>query len=127
MDLDAWYSAGRWVGLIELIDMLPGACRLNEAIANDPEMAQLMAKMPKPEGEWSPRVSEFGITEHMLRAVIQELKQVKQAIIAVAGGRPSNEKPFPAPHTAVDDAIAALERDWAVDFVAQFGFGSGDI
>lgn len=127
MDLDEWYSAGRWVGLIELIDMLPGACRLNEALVNDPEMAALIARQPKPEGEWSPRTSEFGLQEHMLSTVISELKQVKQAVIAGAGGSPSPEKPFPMPRTAVDDAIAEMEHQWAVDFVSQFGFDASDI
>ena len=127
MDLDVWYSAGRWVGLIELIDMLPTNCRLNEAISNDPEMAEQMARMPKPEGEWAPRASEFGLNEQMLRDVIHELKQVKQAVIAGAGGKPSAEKPFPMPRTAIDAAIAAHEREWAEDFVSQFGFDASDI
>lgn len=130
MDLDEWYSAGRWVALIEFIDMLPGACRLNEAIVNDPEQAEFMARRPKPETaeEWAPRVAEFQLIHHMMRDAISELKRIGQVSTAQLTGKPQPvEKPFPLPRTAVDAAIAAHEREWAEDFVAQFGFDSNDI
>ena len=127
MDLAEWYAAGRWVGLLDLIDGLPAACRLNEARVNDPEEAKFIASLPTPEGEWSPRVSEFKLDHHMYRAMISELKQIKQSIVASAGGKPAQEKPFPTPRTAIDEAIAQAEREWSEDFVAQFGFEASDI
>ena len=127
MDLAEWYAAGRWVGLLDLIDMLPAACRLNEAISNDPEAARELARLPRPEGEWSPRASEYNLTHQMLSQLIFATEQVGQAVIAGAGGKPVAPKPFPTPRTAVDDAIAALEREWAEDFVTKFGFDASDI
>lgn len=127
IDLAEWYAAGRWVGLLEYIDGLPAACRFNEAIANDPELARELARAPKPEGEWAPRVAEFDLKAHMLREIITELKQIKQAGIAQTGNKPGPEKPFPMPRTEIDRAIEAAEREWTVDFVAQFGFDASDI
>lgn len=127
MDLDGWYAAGRWVGLVELIDMLPAASRFNEAIANDPEMARELARLPKPEGEWSPRVSEFGLQEQMFQMMISQLIQIKQSILASAGEKPTPEKSFPSPVTEIDRAMKAMEREWAEDFVSQFGFDATDI
>jgi len=127
VDLAEWYADGRWTGLLDLIDMLPAACRLNEARVNDPEEARYIASLPTPEGEWSPRVSEFKLDHHMWRVMISELKQIKQNIVASAGGKPSQEKPFPAPRTAIDAALEAAEREWAENFVGQFGFGAEDI
>lgn len=127
MDLAEWYAARRWVALLDLIDGLPSACRLNEAKVNDPEMAAHIAAMPSPEEEWAPAVSEYNLTAHLLRETVHELKQVKQAVIASTGTRPPHEKPFPAPRTEVDRAIAALEREWAQSFIEQWGFDASDI
>ncbi|SDK79062.1 hypothetical protein [Arthrobacter sp. ok362] len=127
MDLAEWYAGRRWVALLELIDNLPTACRLNEAIANDPEAAAALAAAPRSEDPWSPRVSEFDLTATMLREILHAIKALKQVSIAAAGGKPGEEKPFPAPFTEIDRAIAAAERSWAEAFVGQFGFSPDDI
>lgn len=132
MDLAEWVAAKRWVALLELIDNLPTACRLNEAIANDPEAAaELAAARLDSEQEsadpWSPRVSEFDLTATMLREILHAIKALKQVSIAAAGGKPGEEKPFPAPFTEIDRAIKAAERSWAEAFVGQFGFSPDDI
>lgn len=131
MDLAEWYAAGRWDGLLDLIDNLPTACRLNEAIANDPEAAKHLAelRLQKPEDAdpWSPRISEFDLNITMLREILHAIKGLRQVSIAAAGGKPGEEKPFPAPYTEIDRAIAAAERDWAEMFVGQFGFTPDDI
>lgn len=126
MDLAELYAAGSWVALRDYIDGLPSASRLNEAIVNDPEVAAVIAAR-EPEGEWAPSVSEYDLTAHLLRETLHELKQVKQAVIASSGNKPPQEKPFPAPRTEIDRAIAALERQWAESFVGQFGFDASDI
>ena len=74
MDLAEWYAAGRWVGLLDYIDGLPTACRLNEAIVNDPEAALVIANMPRPDTEWSPRVAEFDLNAHLLREILHAVK-----------------------------------------------------
>lgn len=131
MDLAEWYAADRWVGLLELIDNLPTACRLNEAIANDPEAAAQLAAMrldAKDDAEpWAPKLSEFDLNITMLREILHAIKGLRQVSIAAAGGKPGDEKPFPAPYTEIDRALAAAERNWAEMFVQQFGFEPDDI
>ena len=127
VDLAEWYAAGRWVALLDYIDGLPSACRLNEAIVNDPEAAAEIAALPRPENEWAPSISEYDLTAHLLREILHSIKSLRQVSVAAAGGRPGEEKPFPAPRTEVERAIAALERQWAETFVGQFGFDASDI
>jgi hypothetical protein len=127
VDLAEWYAAGRWVALLDYIDGLPAACRLNEAIVNDPEAAAAIAKLPEPSTPWTPRVAEFGLTEHLLREILHAVQSNGQISIGVAGGKPGELKPFPAPRTEVDRAIEAIEREWAESFVGQFGFDATDI
>lgn len=127
MDLAGWYAAGRWVALLELIDGLPTACRLNEAIVNDPEAAAVIANTPKSSDEWAPRVSEFDLHAHLSREVLHAVKGLGQILIATAGGKPGELRPFPAPVTEVEKAIEAIERQWAENFVGQFGFDPTDI
>ncbi len=131
MDLAEWYAAGRWVGLLELIDMLPTACRLNEAIANDPEMAVILAEQRMSRQDdadpWSPRLSEFNLNITVLREILHAVKGLRQVSVAAAGGKPGEETPFPAPYTETDRAVEAAERNWAEMFVQQFGFSPEDI
>jgi len=132
VDLAEWFRAKRWVALLELIDNLPTACRLNEAIANDPEAAKHLAELRLSRQDddsdpWSPRISEFDLNITMLREILHAIKGLRQVSIAVAGGKPGDEKPFPAPYTEIDRAIAAAERNWAELFVQQFGFTPEDI
>lgn len=127
IDLAEWYAAGRWVALLDYIDGLPSACRLNEAITNDPEAAAQIAAMPESGEEWAPSVSEYDLHAHLLRELLQAVKSNGQIAIAAAGGKPGELRPFPGPRTEIDRAIAALEREWAESFVGQFGFDATDI
>lgn len=127
VDLAEWYAQGRWVALLDLIDGLPGASRLNEAIVNDKEYAAHIASLPKSDTEWAPRVAEFDLTAHLLREVLHELKALKQVSLAAAGGKPGEVKPFPGPRTEIERAIEDAEKQWAESFVGQFGFDSSDI
>jgi len=135
VDLAAWIRDERVVGLLDLIDMLPEDSLLNEAITNDPEAAALLAEQylaSRGEGEadesaGAPRVSQYGLTNKQLGDLLNEMKQVKQAIIASAGGKPKAEKPALTPRTGIEKAIAAAERKWAEDFIQQFGFSPDDI
>lgn len=97
---------------------------------NDPEMAEIIAGQPKSDDAeaWTPRVADFKLEHHMLRDIISELKRIGQVTTAQLTGKPQPlEKPFPMPRTAIDAAIAAHERQWAEDFVGQFGFDASDI
>lgn len=127
VDLAEWYANGRWVGLLDLIDGLPSACRLNEAIVNDKEYAAHIASLPKSPNEWAPRVAEFDLNAHLLREILHALKGLKQVTVAAAGTKPGEEKPFPGPRTEIERAIEDADRQWAESFVGQFGFASTDI
>lgn len=123
VDLDEWYWAGRWVGLIDFIDMLPAASRLNEAIAMDPEMAALMIDLPAPDEPWSPRVSENTLVTTILMDISDGIKTLQQTSIAVAGGKPAKVKPFPRPRTAVDRLREQEDLNLFHEMQAMFGFG----
>ena len=127
MDLGDWYAAGRWVGLLELIDMLPAACRLNEAIANDPVTARELAALPTSAGSWAPKVSEFDLPAIMMREMLGTLTAIQQTLVATAGGKPSPHKPFPAPRTEIDRAREDMEREFVEDIAGLFGFDASDL
>lgn len=127
MDLAEWYAAGRWEALLDLIDQLPTASRLNEAIVNDPDRARELALQPLSTDPWSPRVSEFNLMATMLRHVIGELAGIQAAVIASAGGTPHQHKPFPSPITEVDRARAKLDREFAEGILRLVGFTPDDL
>ena len=115
------------MALLELIDMLPAACRLNEAIANDPTTAHELAALPTPAEPWTPKVSEFDLPAMMMREMLGSLTAIQQTLVATAGGKPSPRKPFPAPRTEVDRARAAMEREFVEDIAGLFGFDPSDL
>lgn len=129
MDLAEWCAAGRWVGLLELIDNLPTACRLNEAIVNDPTAAKAIAESQqgKERDPYAPRTAEWDLTATLLSEIANGLQVLTAATIKVNGGRPGNIKPFPTPRTKIQAAMKAAEREWAEGFVQQLGFSPGDI
>lgn len=124
MDLAEWYAKGRWGALLDLIDQLPTACRLNEAKMNDPELAELLAEAPAPADPWSPRISENSLTNIILAKVWDALQDQIQTQIGTAGGTPKQPKPFPTPYTAIDRFMAQQTRDWAEKELASWGFSS---
>ena len=127
MDLAEWYAAGRCVALLELIDMLPAACRLNEAIANDPETARELAALPTPAESWAPKISEFDLSAIMMREMLGTLTAIQQTLVATAGGSPSSHKPFPAPRTEIDRARAAMDREFIDAIGGLLGFDASDL
>jgi len=129
VDLAAWYAAGRWVALLDYIDGLPAACRLNEAIANDPEAAKAIAAahQGKESDPWAPRTSEWDLTATLLSDIANGIKVLTAATIKSGGGKPGDVKPFPTPKTEIQAAMKAAEREWAVQFAGQFGFSAEDL
>lgn len=120
-------DAGRYRHILELIDQLPSTSRYHEAMSNDPELAEQLARQPESDEEWSPRLAEFGLTEMLLREILHELKVNSAITMSAAGGKPGDVKPFPAPRTAIQAARERLEREWAVDLAAKFGFTPDDV
>lgn len=125
MDLAEWVAQGRYLGLLELIDMLPAASRMKEAIAQDEEAAEYILSLPEPEGgaePWSPAVSEWTLTNQLLASVINELRSSRMSSQAVAGQKPRKEDPYPVPRTAVDRLMDQLEAEQVSDTLLAFGF-----
>jgi hypothetical protein len=129
VDLAEWFRAKRWVALLELIDMLPAASRLNEAIANDPEAAKAIAaaSQGRESEPWAPRTSEWDLHATMLGDIATKLDRLGAILIKVNGGNPGDVKPFPTPKTEIQAAMKAAEREWAVQFAGQFGFSAEDL
>ena len=121
MDLALWWRERRWKALLELIDQLPSANRLNEAIQNDPEQAELIAKQLAQQetgsARWSPRLAEFDLHAAMLREVIHALLGVQAAVVAAAGGKPGKMPVFPGPETEVDRAMERATKEWADNLI----------
>lgn len=131
MDVAALYAAGRWAAILDYIDGLPSASRLNEALMNDPETAAYMAQLSMEQGEderkpYAPRLAEWDIHATLLRELVDGLKSLSALTLRIAGGKPGDLQPFPSPRTAVDDAKKEAERRWAVDFGSRLGFGAND-
>lgn len=126
MDLAAWFREKRWVALLELIDGLPSASRFNEAISNDPELAEIIAKQPESSEPWTPRVQDFNLTNMLLANIADGMKMLQNTQIAAAGGKPGQIKPFPTPRTAIDRAKEAHEKQFVSDVLGLLGFDDGD-
>jgi hypothetical protein len=121
VDLAEWYAAGRWVGLLDLIDQLPTASRLNGARLNDPEEALRIAQLPKSTEEWAPLVSEYDATFKILARMADTLSAISQQIVGASGGKPSTPKQVPTPRTEVERLSAELEREAGLALAARFG------
>ncbi|MHA7210791.1 hypothetical protein [Arthrobacter sp. MDT1-65] len=127
MDLAEWYVAGRWVGLLELIDCLPTACRLNEARLNDPVEALRIAQMPRSVEQWAPLVSEYDVSVKLMARMADTLAVISQQLVKSNGGKPTAPKPIPVPRTAVEQATKFIERQEAVELASRFGFDADDL
>lgn len=127
VDLARWWAERRWVALLELIDQLPHASRFMEAVANDPEQADAIAeaRSGESEQEWSPRLAEFDLHARLQRDIIQALMGVQAAVIAAAGQKPPQQKPYPVPVTEIDRAVERANQRWAESIIDIFTPGRG--
>lgn len=126
MDLAAWWQARRFVGLLDLIDSLPPDSRLNEAVQNDPEQAELIARAREEQADdsgssWSPPVSQYDLHAAMLRELIQSVAQLRAAVLAARTGKEKTVPTvFPAPVTEVDRAARRMQQRWADNLIEIF-------
>lgn len=127
MDLADFIARKRWVAVLEYIDQLPDANRLNEAILNDPDEAARLAALPPSKKQWSPRVSEYNLAAHMQRDQINLLATISQQLVGLAHGKPRQPKLFPAPRTELDRAVARIERQHIEDIAGLLGFAPEDL
>jgi hypothetical protein len=127
VDLAQWYEAGRVAGLLDLIDNLPTACRLNGARLNDPEEAFRIAQLPTSDEEWAPLVSEYDAPMKLWSRMADTLAVINQQLVKLNKGKPSTPKPVPVPRTAVEDARKYIDRQDAVELASRFGFSEEDL
>ena len=116
-------EARRGRKLLDLIDELPSASRLREAILNDPEEAELIAAMPEPEEDWAPRVSEWTLPialQYDQRSLLVAILQTLQ--MTATGKRAKPIQPLPTPRTAVEAAKAAARMARMDDLKYAFGY-----
>lgn len=125
MDLAAWVAAGRWQGLLDLIDMLPRDCRLREAQLNDEDFVDALvdAQQEIPPEPWSPAVSEHGLVAELLAGLTSELRLLRSEQAAIASGKtPKPIKPVPPPRTQIQAALDRQNERDAAAILARFGF-----
>ena len=127
MDLAEWVTARRYGALLDLIDQLPSASRYSEAVSLHPEYAKQLANMPEPDEPWAPRQAEFGLTEHLLTNISDQLQVLTVVTLKAAGAKPGEPKPMPRPKSAIEEARKQAEQEWARGFIQQFGFSPDDI
>ena len=121
VDLAAWWQERRWKPLLELIDALPAACRTRAAVMNDPEFAELLAdardEQDEP-GEWAPPAAEFGLTEGLTLAVVNELRALRRDLGALATGKARDVEMLSGPRTLVDELVERRNREQVLDILA---------
>lgn len=121
-----WVAAGRWSGLLDLIDQLPQSSRTTEAIHNDPERAAEIASRPEPIEKWTPRLKDWDLTAILLREIREAVISTRDAVFQTTvddQGRPL--KPprtpvLPTPITEVDRQRAALSERLQLEIVTLF-------
>jgi hypothetical protein len=127
VDLAEYIACKRWVAVLEYIDMLPTASRYAEALTNDPERAAELAALPAPSEKWTPPVSEYGVTQILLREMTNQLRGMSQQLVGLAHGKPQQPQLFPGPRTEIDRAVEAMERQHVEDIAGLLGFSPEDL
>lgn len=148
IDLPAWLAARRYRAVLELIDELPQACRLQEAILNDPEQAQLILadELARDEAEllgyvrgvdvdpddlrdtsdeedqaqplWRPRLRDWDTAAIQRAAIHAQLVALNHNTVRAANGKPGTPQYLPAPRTLVDDLRDSQDRTEALAVMA---------
>jgi hypothetical protein len=98
-----------------------------EAFLNDPDEVEKLAALPEPDGDWSPRISEWRL-EHALmydqRALLVSIRQLLEA--KVTGKRPKPVDPLPAPRTLLDEVREVARRAAIDEMKHAFGYRPTD-
>lgn len=124
VDLSELFSTRRWKDLLDLIDSLPGASRLTAALLLDKELAEQILKdeeeKTEKEDEWSPNLSEYTLTNHLMIQLIDHIASLEATLIAVNGGKPQAPRPVARPKTAVEELREARSREMQHSIIALF-------
>lgn len=106
------FEQGRFAFTLSIIDNLPRTSAYAQAVAQDDELASTMAEpltaRTVPMTEWSPEVEALAV-------VVDRLAEVTNTLIATAGGKPKQIRPYPRPVTAFDRTRAQRRREAAAE------------
>lgn len=127
VDLGVWLASRRYRSLLILINQLPDASRLNEAVQNDPEQAERIARSrfelegTEDEPVWSPKVREFSLVAMLLREVRESINRLHETTASAHGGK-LKIPPMASPETEIDRALIRIERAWSASVLTRYGF-----
>ena len=110
----------RWVRLLNLIDNLPQASRLTQAIMDDPVLAEQILDRADTNEEWAPPLSQYGLQEQYLAQIIDGINGLQALVSSVAGGKPDRPKPTPRPRTQLDVVRERRSRETQLSIIAAF-------
>jgi hypothetical protein len=99
--LDFFRGKHSWRKLANLLERLPMSSAFREAMLDDPEVAEELAKQPEAKEPGRPRLSEFDTHTALLTDILDRLGDVFAAVIVTSGGRQPKVKPAPRPLTGV--------------------------
>lgn len=102
MDLAKEWQSRRWRRLLNIIDRLPRHSAYFEALCDDEEMAEHLARQPESKSQPRRRMSEWSATVELLTAVLNRLSELIQAVAALGGAKPRKVPSAPYPVTALD-------------------------
>jgi hypothetical protein len=106
-----------WRKMLNLIDHLPGHSFFNEARANDPDIAKMLAEMPTPAhserlSNWTPEIAMLAVIADRLGSLI-----VVESMIGSGGKSKPDIKPLERPQTLLakmrESSRFAKYKQWA--------------
>lgn len=102
------------------MNKLPTASAYVEAVAGDDEYAAAVLDREADAGTVSgPPLSQWTAEAQMLTAIYDRLGEVINAVIAAAGGKPTQPTPAPRPVTAFDRARQRIRQEKHRSLVAE--------
>lgn len=108
--------------MLDLIDQLPSASRLGQAVMDDPDAARALAvESDRPRERWSPQLREWDLDAALLAEIRDRLGEVAQGIAALGGAKPRRVKPFPRPVTEVDRLRERSRQEAVRDLIKELG------
>lgn len=104
-----------------LMQKLPSTSLMNEAMAQDDELAAEFIGTIEDHKDTGPRLAEYTLTVARLDVLSDQIKSLAATIISVAGGTPGQPRPAKRPETALSrarDARALARHNSLLDEVA---------
>lgn len=106
LDLATEWRSRRWRRLLNIIDHLPRHSAYVEAMANDEQLAEHLARQPEPkqDNQSRRRMSDWSPDVELLTSILNRLGELVQAVAVLGGAKPRKVPPAPHPVTAMDRA-----------------------